>query len=134
MDDVINMVQAMSTSKRSLSAERKEETTKPTSTMESASGPAYIGNLEFQKKVGALNIQGEEKATYTKKIQVDVADLATEIGIIKYNSSEAHITAVKAAFAMPELTVWPPQDQKIEPEVDIKVEEDKEEEIVQMAP
>jgi len=41
MDDVINMVQAMSTSKRSLSAEQKEETTQQTS-ME-PTGPAYIG-------------------------------------------------------------------------------------------
>merc|ERR1719233_1667255 len=48
MDDVINMVQAMSTSKRSLSAERKEETTQPTSMQ--PTGPAYIGNLEVQKK------------------------------------------------------------------------------------
>merc|ERR1719317_92663 len=134
MDDVINMVQAMSTSKRSLSAERKEETTKPTSTMESASGPAYIGNLEFQKKVGALNIQGEEKATYTKKIQVDVSDLATEIGIIKYDSSEAHITAVKAAFASPKLKVWPPKDKTVQVEVETKAEEDVKEELVDPEP
>jgi len=128
MDDVINMVQAMSTSKRSLSAERKEDTLKA-SPIEAAAGPAYIGNLEVQKKVGALNIQGEEKATYTKKIQVDVAELATEIGIIKYTSSEAHITAVKAAFAMPELTVWPPKNKVVEEVVETKVEEDKKEEL-----
>merc|ERR1719233_2582822 len=124
MDDVINMVQAMSTSKRSLSAEQKEETTQQTS-ME-PTGPAYIGNLEVQKKVGPLNIHEEEgKATYEKRIQVDVADLATEIGIIKYNSSENHIAAVKAAFAMPELKVWPPKDNVVEEEVEIKEVEDQ---------
>merc|ERR550534_1288656 len=91
MDDVINMVQAMSTSKRSLSAERKEETTQPTSMQ--PTGPAYIGNLEVQKKVGSLNIHQEEG---------------------------------KAAFAMPELTVWPPKDKVVEEEVEIKEVEDKE--------
>jgi len=133
MNDVRTMVKAMSISKRSLSLDRKEETTHSAS-META-GPAYIGNLEVQKKVGSVNIHEEEgKATYEKRIQVDVADLATEIGIIKYNSSENHIAAVKVAFAMSELIVWPPKDKVVEEEVEIKEVEVKEEEIVELAP
>jgi len=133
MDDVINMVKTMS-ARQTTSPERKEVDKKADTAVAPRAGPTYFGKLEVHTKVSTHNIHGEEKATYTKKIQVDVSDLATEIGIIKYDSSEAHISAVKAAFASPKLKVWPPKDKTVQVEVETKAEEDVKEELVDPEP
>jgi len=133
MEDVQKMVRSISSAPKFTMPEQKTDAKKSSSHV-ARSGPAYIGNLGLQAKVVTHSLTPEEKATYSKRIQVDVADLATEIGIIKYNSSESHITAVKAAFAMPELKVWPPKDQKVEDVVETKVEEDVKEELVALEP
>jgi len=132
MEDVQKMVRSISATPKFTMPEEKTDAKKSSSI--ARSGPAYIGNLGLQAKVVTHSLTPEEKATYSKRIQVDVADLATEIGIIKYNSSESHITAVKVAFAMPELKVWPPKDQKVEDVVETKVEEDVKVDLVASEP
>jgi len=88
-------------------------------------GEAYTGSLEHHASVGTVSIAPLSKASYTKKIQVEAADLATEIGIIKPNSTEEFIDQVKAAFGGPDLHVWPPKDKAVAAEETKEDEQDQ---------